>query len=529
MQDAESVRLNRLGLELAQAGQEQEAEQLFGLLVETGMADFETLKSYAIQLASTGRCAKAEPWMRHAIALNGADPVSHNVLSFCLIELEKYEGAAEAARQAVLLAPHYPEAQSNLGLALNRLGRNIEALPASEAALRLQPDDPANLLNHGNVLRDLGRTDEALALAERACALAPKMVQAHYNLGNLLSDAGRHADAVAAFGRAVDLDANHSSAHWNRALCNLLLGDFQAGWPEYEWRWKDPVARPVVRHFDCPLWLGQTDIAGKSILIHCEQGLGDALQFIRYASVLVELGATVHVEAFAPLATLFAAIPGVAAVQPPGQRAPAVDFHCPLMSLPLALRAANPHIPQRTPYLFVEAERQRPWRDRLAAFRGRKIGLAYAGSATHRNDHNRSIALAAFLAALPPGPDYVLLQTELRDGDADLLRTRPDITPLGGEIRDFVDTAAICLELDLVISVDTSVAHLAGALGRPLIVLVPYDPDWRWGLGAETSAWYPSAKIWRQRARGDWTTALQDLHARLERGGPPTSPAWPAP
>ncbi len=520
MQNADSERLNRLGLELAQAGQEQEAEQVFGLLVETSMADSEALKSYAILLASTGRCAKAEPWMREAIRLNPADPVSHNVLSFCLIELGRYEEAAEAARQAVLLAPHYPEAQSNLGVALNRLGRNLEALPASEAALRLQPDDAANLLNHGNVLRDLGRTDEALALAERACAVAPQMVQAHYNRGNLLSDGGRHGEAVAAFGQALELDPDHSSAHWNRALCNLLLGDFEAGWPEYEWRWQDPVARPVVRHFDCPLWLGETDIAGKSILIHCEQGLGDALQFVRYASVLVELGAVVHIEAFAPLAALFAAIPGVASVQPPGQPAPAVDFHCPLMSLPLALWVAHPDIP-RAPYLFVDAARQAPWRDRLAAFKNRRIGLAYAGSATHRNDHNRSIALAAFLEALPLGPDYFLLQTELRAGDADLLRSRPDITPLGGEIRDFVDTAAICLELDMVISVDTSIAHLAGALGRPLIVLIPYDPDWRWGLGTETSVWYPSATIWRQRTRGDWTNALQDLCGHLELGRPP--------
>jgi regulator of sirC expression with transglutaminase-like and TPR domain len=437
------------------------------------------------------------------------------VLSYCLIEMTRPQAAMEAARTAIALAPRYAEAHNNLGLALCRLGRLDEALVASQTAVRLQPGAPANLLNQGNILRDLDRTAEALAVTERVCGLSPTLAKAHCNRGNLLQDAGRHAEALLAYDRSIELDPNDAGTHWNRALCNLLLGRHAAGWAGYEWRWKSPEARPIVRRFDCPLWLGDSDIAGKSILVHCEQGFGDALQFIRYAPLLAARGAEVHVETFAPLVELIADMPGIASVQPPARPAPPVDFHCPLMSLPLALLAQHPDVPAETPYLTPSPERRAPWTQRLAGFAKGRIGLAYAGSATHRNDHNRSIPLARFLQALPSGPDYFLLQTELRDGDAALLGSRPDIHRLSDEIRDFSDSAAICLEMDLIISVDTSIAHLAGALACPLFVLVPYDPDWRWGLNATTTPWYPTARIWRQSVRSDWGPTLKNLRADL--------------
>ncbi len=513
--DVDVAGLNQLARELAQGGQLDHAEQILRVLAGAGLAEGESLKAYALALATHGQPLQAETWVRQAIAIDDADPISCNLLSYCLIQAERYDEAAEAARRAVALAPRFGDAHNNLGVALNRLGRNREALEASQAAVRLEPDC-ANLLNHANVLRDLGRAHDALAVTERACALGPQVAQAHYNRANLLQDAGRHAEAIPAYDTALALDPGHVSAHWNRALCSLLLGDFEAGWAGYEWRWREPATQLVERPYPYPLWLGESDPAGRSILVHCEQGLGDALQFIRYAPVLAELGARVQVEAFAPLQALFQTMPGLEAVLRPGMPAPAVDFHCPLMSLPLALRRWRPDIPAATPYLFPTPDQRQPWRERLAGFNGRRIGLTWCGSPTFRNDHNRSIPLAQFLHALPAGPDYFVLQTQKRDGDDALLQARPDITDLGPEIRDFTDTAAICQAMDLVISVDTSLAHLAGALGRPLMVLLPYHPDWRWGLNSRTTAWYPSAELWRQTAVGDWGTVLAELRARIQ-------------
>ncbi len=516
IQDVDVTKLNQLGLEVARSGQHAQAIEIFRMLAEAGLAEVEPVKSFSMVLAVAGDHAQAEMWIRHAISIDGADPVSHNVLSYCLIQGGRYAEASDAARRAISLAPRFADAHNNLGLALNQLGRNLEALRASGAAVRLQPDSPANLLNHANVLRDLGRPAEALVVTDRACSIDPDLAQAHYNRGNILQDVGRHGDAVLAYDRAVAIDPSHSSAHWNRALCNLMLGDFEAGWSGYEWRWKDPAARPLVRQFNCPLWLGKPDLSGRSILIHCEQGLGDALQFIRYAPMLADLGATVYVEAFEPLAKLFSTIPGLKAVLPPGRPAPDVDFHCPLMSLPLALWDRRPNVPSTVPYVFPSLEQRRLWRHRLSGSNNIRIGLAYCGRVNHKKGQDRSIPLSQFLDALPLGPEYYIVQTEPRDGDVDLIRARPDVRYLGGEIRDFADTAAICQEMDLIISVDTSVAHLAGALNRPLIVLLPYHPDWRWGLRTETTAWYPSARLWRQTSPGDWRSTLGDLRNHLE-------------
>lgn len=520
-QTPDTAQLNQMGLQLAQGGLVAEADQVFQLLLDAGAAEFEALKAYAVLLATAGRVDRAEAWIRAAIELNPTDAVCHNVLSYCLIEMTRPQAAMEAARTAIALAPRYAEAHNNLGLALCRLGRLGEALVASQTAVRLQPGAPANLLNQGNILRDLGRTAEALVVTERVCALSPDLAKAHCNRGNLLQDAGRHVEAVLAYDRSIELDPNDPGTHWNRALCNLLLGRHTAGWAGYEWRWKTPEARPIVRRFDCPLWLGDSDIAGKSILVHCEQGFGDALQFIRYAPLLAARGAQVHVEAFAPLVELFGSIPGVKAVLPPGQPTPAVDFHCPLMSLPLALMATHPSIPAEIPYLAPSPQLRAVWADRLAGFGRGRIGLTYAGSATNPK---RSIPLAQLLKALPLGPDYILLQIELPDGDAELLRSRPDVHFLDGEIRDFSDSAAICLEMDLIISVDTSIAHLAGALSCPLFVLVPYDPDWRWGLNVTTTPWYPTARIWRQSVRSDWGPTLQNLRTDLGQRFGATAP-----
>ncbi len=507
--------LRQIGLDFFQQGRTGEAAQVFSTLITAGVADAEIYKCAAMLLAGAGQPGPAIELIDTAIALAPRDPVSHNVLSYCCIQTGDFSRAETAAKAALALYRNLPEAWNNLAIALNRMGRNEEALAAVNRAVALSPGDADVLLNRANVLRGLDRSEEGLEALDQALVLAPNAPVIWYNRANLLQDVGRHADAIGAFDRAIERAPDYAEAHWNRSLCLLLMGDYVRGFAGYEWRWKNPAARPVVRDFSMPLWLGEADVAGAIVLVHCEQGYGDAIQFIRYAAPLAERGATVIVEALAPVADLFEGVAGVARVIRPGQPAPEAAYHCPLMSLPLALGATAENIPHGAGYLKAPAASVEIWRDRLGEKRRLRIGLVYCGSATHGNDHNRSIALSTLLAGLPDGADYFLLQTEHRDGDALLLAQRPDIHAIGAQFTDFRDTAAVCALMDLIVSVDTSVAHLACALARPTWVLVPYDPDWRWGLNTADCAWYPTARIIRQVKRGDWGDVMQRLQREL--------------
>jgi hypothetical protein len=519
---SEAQQLRELAFQLLNAGQTPEAEQVFELLISLGAADSAVLDPLIVMRIQRGAYAKALPVLDTAAALDPRNPNYHTLRGVCFLETQQYADAVEAARQAIALSGDDGEPYANLSIALNRLGRNDEALEAIDQALRLDPGSSSHLVNRCNILRDLGRPEDALEAVERAGIINPALVSAHYNRGNILQDLGRHAEAARAYDLAVELDPNAADAHWNRGLCHLLLGNHAVGWPEYEWRWKRSIDPVVERRYAAARWTGQEDLAGKSILLHCEQGFGDSIQFVRYAARVAERGATVVAAAQQALADLLKTAPGVDRVVLLGQAPPPTDYHCPLMSLPLALWPADPTIPTATPYLRAEPDKLDAWRARLARGSAPRVGLVHGGNPAHGNDHNRSIAIEAFLDALPEGPAYYVLQKDLRPGDADAIARRGDIVNLADEIETFADTAAICELMDLVVSVDTSVAHLAGALGRPLWVLVPFNPDWRWGLETEKSDWYPTAVIRRQTKRGDWSETLavmkRDLSASIAAG-----------
>ena len=494
---------------LFDAGNLEGSTEILSTLNVVSPANCAVLKLLGIIAATAGRHAEAARLLEQAVGIDDRDALAWNVLSVCRFQGGDYQGALDCADRAIGLRKTFGEAHNNRGNALNRLGRQADALAAFETALAILPGDAEILVNIGNALRDLGQAAASLDYLDRAIAIDPAIAEAHFNRGNALQDLGRHAEAITSFGEALRLDPDHVDAHWNRSLANLLTGHFEAGWREYEWRWRRPSPESRPRDFPCPLWLGREDLAGKTILLHCEQGLGDSIQFIRYAPAVARLGARVTVEAFEPLAALFTQVEGIAQVVVRGGPIPVTDFHCPLMSLPLALGG---EALVSVPFEHRASEAmQRKWRGQVGG--GLNVGVVCSGNL--KGAEGRSLPAAALFAALPAGPAYHLLQKELRPSDAAFLEARKDIRFAGDRLDGFADTAGLCAAMDLVITVDTSAAHLAASLGRPTWILLPYDAGWRWGLGSETTHWYPSVKLYRQTVRGDWSQPLARIGADL--------------
>jgi tetratricopeptide (TPR) repeat protein len=347
----------------------------------------------------------------------------------------------------------------------------------------------------------------------KALAIDPRHVAALNNLGSVLVDLDRPEEALGYFDRAIAVDPGYAEAHLNKAIVMLRLGDLQRGWIEYEWRWKCPSQNLGDRRFDKPLWLGGEPIAGKVVLLHNDQGLGDALQFCRYVPLLKARGADIILEIDGPLNALLSRLPGISRCFAKGAQLPTFDFHCPLTSLPLAFSTTLDTIPSEVPYLPRASDGAGP---QLGPSKRPRIGLVWSGNPNHLNDHNRSVPLENLLPLLD-GVDaqFVSLQKNARPEDEELLRQRSDVLDLGPALRDFADTAAVVEQLDLIISVDTSVVHLAGGLGRPLWILLPYIPDWRWLLDRDDSPWYPTARLFRQTATRDWPVVVERVREAL--------------
>ena len=334
------------------------------------------------------------------------------------------------------------------------------------------------------------------------------------NRGHALRRLDRPLEALADFKAALVAAPEFAEAHFEAAMTHLTLGDFDTGWKEYEWRWKTAAFARHRRPFRAPPWLGDEPVAGKTILLHAEQGFGDTIQFVRYAPLLASRGAKVICEVQPELQPLLSQLSDVTVIASGGMR-PAFDLHTPLLSLPLAFKTQAGTIPNALPYLAAPAERVADWRERLPPGRPR-AGFVWSGSSTHKNDANRSIALARLAPLFENPPLQCLsLQTELRDADRDTLRGLPNLVHLGDDIRDFADTAAIISLLDVVVSVDTAVAHLAGALGKPVVILLPFAADFRWMRDRDDTPWYPTAKLMRQPAFGDWDSVIVRLRDEL--------------
>lgn len=442
---------------------------------------------------------------RHLDALVGRGNVLH--------ELRRFEEAIESFERALTIKPDFAELVSNRGNAQWELRRFDAALASYDEAIVLKPDYAQGHNNRGNVLLDMNRPAEAFVSFDRALALAPDYLDAHINRGNALRDLSGPRQAIASYDAALARDAGNAEALWNKALAELSLGDFAAGWRDYEARWRR--ARALPRDFAVPQWLGE-NAAGKTILLHAEQGFGDSIQFVRYVPLLAQRGARVVLEAPTPLHPLLQALPGLAALIARGDALPPFDLHCPLLSLPLAFATDATNIPCAVPYLAPPASAAAKWAARLPDDGRLRVGLAWSGNPTHRNDHNRSLPLSRLAPLVDtPSVGLVSLQRDLRDADRLTIKTLQQIAACGEELADFADTAALIERLDLVIAVDTAVAHLAGALGKPLWVLLPHVADWRWLIDRTDCPWYPTARLYRQPAIGDWDSVLARLRSDL--------------
>jgi tetratricopeptide (TPR) repeat protein len=403
------------------------------------------------------------------------------------------------------------EAASNHGLVLNELGRNTEALASFDRALILKPNLAAAHYNRGNALVALERFAEALASFDRAIALDSGHIDAHYNRGNALRELGRYDEALASYHCAAALAPKRADIRVNEALTLLLIGRLREGFFLYESRFR---ATPDPR---LPLWLGAAPIGGKIVLIHAEQGFGDTLQFIRYAPLLAARGARVMAAVPRALKPLIGAMPGIVALTE-GDVQPPFDFHCPMMNLPLAFDTDLATIPRAVPYLHAPPERVEAWRARLGEVGGdgqMVVGIAWAGSGSFAGDRHRSLAFSTLRALLSvPGITFVGLQRDVPLGDVAAL-SATGLVNLGPELSDFADAAAVLTLLDLVVSVDTAIVHLAGALAKPVYVMLPYAPDFRWMLERIDSPWYPTARLFRQQRRGDWESVVAQVGAAL--------------
>jgi len=494
-----------------QQGRLQDAERQYQAVLAIDSGQTPALGLLGALMLQRNDPVAALPLLEKALRLDPRQPSTLNNHGHALYLLKRYDDALQSLDAALALQPEYAAAHNNRGTALRGLKRYEEALASFKEACKIKPDFVDALNNLAGSLMDFNRYDEALAFYDRLISQNPAFTAALYNRAKALADLGRTEEALRDYDAVIarqDRYANQSIMA--KAMIKLLMGEFDDGWRLYETRWSPRVSTSPPRQFIQPLWRGDKSLSGKKILLHAEQGFGDTLQFCRYVPLVQELGAKVIIIVQPELLTLLTPALTGCGIFTNGENLPSFDFHCPLMSLPLAFQTRVETIPTAVPYLFVPSEKQRQWQDRLGPRTKCRIGLIWSGRSTHANDRSRSISFDTLSGVLSCDAEFHCLQNHIRTQD----RAHPlfkKITIHDHALTDFLETAALVSEMDLMIAVDTSVAHLAGALGKPVWVLLPFAPDFRWLLARADSPWYPTAKLYRQHQPGDWA----DVIARL--------------
>jgi tetratricopeptide (TPR) repeat protein len=541
--------LHLLGVLALQTGRTESGVELIANAVALNPNSWGAHNNLGNGLRELGRLDAALGSFDRSIALRPDFAEAHNNRGIVLQNLRRFDDALASFETAIALKPDYAEAHNNRGVALQELKRLVDARASFDAAIALKhdyaeacnnrgnvgkqlgdlaraiadfdnaialrPDYAAAHYNRGTVLQESRRFDDALVSLERAIALQPDHAEAYNNRGLVLQELGRPDEAIASFDRTIGLKPNDAEAYVNKSFSLLQLGRFEQGWRLYEWRKK--LAQPFGdRSFAKPLWLGSADIANRTVFVHWEQGLGDTIQYARFAQLLSGRGANVVMSVQEPLFRLFKQTSSDVQVIDQDEVPAAFDCHCPLMSLPLALGTTLQSIPAKQPYLFADASLRDAWNARLPPKTKPRIGIVWSGGAKHKNDAQRSIDLSTFASVLSSDVLWISLQKELRESDAAALRQLHHIARYGEELQDFSDTAALIDLLDLVIAVDTSVAHLAGAMGKEVWLLLPYHADWRWLLDRGDSPWYPTARLFRQDSARSWRNVLARLRGALD-------------
>ena len=509
---------NNLGNALSDQGKLDDAVARYRRALELKPDYAEAHNNLGLAFKGQGKLEEAVACYRRAMDLKPDYAAAHSHLGNALTDQGMLDEAVACCRRALELKPDYAEAHNHLGNAFRDQGKLDEAVVCYCRALELRPDYAEAHNNLGVAFMDQRKLDEAVACCRRALELKPDYAAAHNNLGLAFKGQGKLEEAVACFRQAVDLKPDYAEAHLNRSLLWLLSGTFAQAWPEYAWRWQTKGI-DTRRRFAQPLWGGES-LAGKTVLLHAEQGLGDTIQFIRYASVVKQQGGTVFVECPKPLLGLLEGCAGVDQLIGQGHDLPAFDVHAPLLSVPGILKTSLETIPAKVPYLFPKPVLLEQWRKRLILVDGFKIGIAWQGNPKYRDDRWRSIPLRCFAPlAQIPGVRLIGLQTGVGTEQLAEVRDLFAVTELAGEVDQqsgpFMDTAAVMKNLELVITSDTALAHLAGALGVPVWVALPFAPDWRWLLARSDSPWYPTMRLFRQPSAGDWEGIFGEMHRAL--------------
>ena len=534
---------------LHRLGRLKQAQSLYHQVLATQPSHFESLYQAGLVAHQLGEPASAVKLISQALAVNGDVGEARANLGMALLDLKRPDEALAEFDRASELDPGLAATHAGRGDALRALQRLPEAQASYERALALNPKHLAALISHGVVLRDLGqpelglhaldaaiavapesrvahfyrgvalrrleRFEEAIVSYDRAIAIDPRLVDAHVNRANALQELLRLDEAIAGYERAVALEPDNAEAHCNMACALLMTGDFERGWKTYEWRWKSTLIQEPPPSFAQPAWRGVESLQGKTILLYSEQGLGDAIQFCRYASLVADLGARVMLRVPDHLIPLLQSVKGLHVLAAKGAQLPPFDYECPLLSLPLVFKTRADNVPAQVPYLRPRAPLVQQWAQFVtrATF---NVGICWHAS---QAGVGRSIPLSSF-ADIARIEGLQLFSLQKGDCTEQLAQL-----PQGMQVRAFgddfdsqgafLDSAALIWNLDLVITADTAMAHLAGALGKPVWVLVKQLPDWRWGLTGNRTPWYPTMWLFRQRSRGDWRPCFEEMAAEL--------------
>lgn len=515
--------LEQQAFSLHRLGKLEEAKQVYLQILSHVPQHTNTLAMLGVVFQQQGDLEQAIAYITQAIALNPLIPEWHNNLGNMYEASQRFDDALASYDQAIALRPQYEEAYFNRGLTLQALKRWEEALAHYDHTIALNPRYAKAYAERGIALHALNRLEEAIQSYDYAIALDSRYAKAHANRGNALKEVKRFSEALASYDHAIAHEPDNHDSLNNKALLLLLLGRYAEGWPLYEHR---KYLAESIRQFpqlSKPLWQGE-DIQGKTIVVYHEQGLGDTLQFCRYIPLLARLGAQVVLGAPHALRPLLrTSLQNDCTFLEGNGILPAhYDYHCPLLSLPLIFQTRAETIPAQTPYLCADWRKSIAWKQHLSKENTTtpyRIGLAWSGSTTHANDHNRSLQLAQLqplMAWVSHGVEFHCLQKEIRSCDVDTLNAWKPIQQHQVRLHDFSDTAALIEHMDVVITVDTSIAHLAGAMGKTTFILLPHIPDWRWLLDRSDSPWYPTARLFRQPVHGDWDSVIQTLSSVLQ-------------
>ncbi|CCE04224.1 conserved hypothetical protein [Bradyrhizobium sp. STM 3843] len=510
----DAATLRKLGLLLHEAGRTKDAVEIYRRCAALNSTDAEIHNHLCVCLTELGQLDGARASAERALQINPGYAKAYNNLGIVLKRQDKIEAAIACHRHAIAADPDDADGYANLAVALHQKGELDEALTAARHAVSRAPEHPLVHANLAGLLHGRGDLDGALAASHRAVALAPENPILHTNLAGLLHSKGDIDAALATSRHAVALGPEHPLVRYNHSHLLLLCGDLQNGFADYRWRSRCAEHSVSVTG---PEWQGEP-FAGRTLLIFAEQGLGDTLQFIRYLPMVAAKGGAIVLQVQPPLVPLLRALPDVTVVAQ-GAPLPPVDLQVALMDLAHVFRTTLDSIPADTPFLKADPDQVETWRRAVGDVTGLKVGVVWAGSTVHKSDRYRSLAAQALLPRLVmPGVQLYSLQKEPRSADLPVLAALGSaVIDLAPGLNDFSDTAAAVAALDLVISVDTSLAHLAGAMGRPAWVLLPYAQDWRWLRHREDSPWYRSLRLFRQKRPLIWDDVLPRVTAELQR------------